>query len=174
MTGQEPRGESVSFDGGHEGPPLEPCYVLEVGGIRFAIPLEALLRVQRIEAITHVPRAPEHVTGVALVQNEVLACIDLGRLAGRAALPPGPCVAALVDGPHPRAALLARDVGLMTALDPLHLRPLPPELARRLGAAARGHAVLEGGTAAAVVLDLAGLLSALPRWTAVEAQAHGV
>ncbi|HBL31966.1 MAG TPA: hypothetical protein DD490_34520 [Acidobacteria bacterium] len=172
MTEPSP-GESVSLEGGQEGPPLEPCYVLEVGGIRFALPLEALQRVHRIDEVTPVPRAPQHVTGVALVQNEVVACLDLGCLAGRGALPPGPCIAALVDGPGLRAALLAREVGAMTALDPLHLRPLPAELAQRLGAAARGHAVLEGGKAAAVVLDLAGLLAPLPRWTPVEAAAHG-
>lgn len=153
------------------GEPLEACYVLEAGGLRFAVPVDALLRVHRIEEITRVPRAPEHVAGVALLMNEVVACLDLGRLAGREGVPPGPCVVALVEGAELRAALVAREVGTMKVLEAAESAFLP-EPFRRLGPGARGPASVEGEPA--VVLDVDALLSAFaPRWTAAEAQAHG-
>lgn len=153
------------------GEPLEACYVLEAGGLRFAVPVDALLRVHRIEEITRVPRAPEHVAGVALLRNEVVACLDLGRLAGREGVPPGPCVAALVEAADLRAAIVSQEVGTMTVLEPAGSDSLP-EPFRRLGPGARGPASVEGETA--VVLDVTALLSAFaPRWTASEAQAHG-
>lgn len=146
----------------------EPLYVFAAGGLRFAIALEALWRVQRIEEVTRMPRAPEHVAGVALLQNEVVACLDLGRLAGRGPLPPGPCIAAIVQGTDLRAALVSREVGTTEMLDPARLGPPSPALVGRFGPALRGQAALEGGSAA--VLDVSALLASLiPR----RAEVHG-
>ena len=147
---------------------MERCYVFAAGGVRFAVPLAALRRVHRVEEVTRVPCAPEAVAGVALLLDEVVGCLDPGRLAGRPALPPGPCVAALVETPDLRFALLAAEVGSTEEMDPARLGPLPADLAERLRTVARGLAELAGG--AAVALDLAALASAVaPRWTAAEA-----
>lgn len=150
---------------------MEPCYVFTAGGVRFAVPLPALRRVHRVEEVTRVPCAPEAVAGVALLLDEVVGCVDPGLLAGGPPLPPGPCVAALVETPGLRLALLAPEVGTTAELDPARLGPLPAALEERLRPVARGLAELADGTA--VALDLEALASALaPRWTAVETPAH--
>ena len=113
-------------------------------------------------------RAPQEKAAPSTAGNGKLGELDLKRL------DPAEEGVAVRQADVPVHHRVEPEVDDRTLLAPQFARDrVAAELAQRLGAAARGHAVLEGGKAAAVVLDLAGLLAPLPRWTPVEAAAHG-
>ncbi len=51
--------------------------ILELDGVRYALPVEVVERVARMAALTRVPDAPGHVLGVLNVGGEVLPVLDL-------------------------------------------------------------------------------------------------
>lgn len=74
--------------------------VVEVGGARFGLPLDAVREVVRVPEFAEVPRAPAHVLGVAMVRGRAVAILDARRLAGAAAEAPAPPGARVVLVDH--------------------------------------------------------------------------
>lgn len=141
---------------------LETHYVFTTGGLRFAVPLSGVHRLAAVDELTPVPLAPAHLAGIAQVQDEVVACLDLGRLAGREAAP-GSGLAVVVEFADLRAGLLAAGVGRTLDIDPGRVVPPRWSLPERPSRMVRGWVELDDG--GALVLDLPALLAGLaPRW----------
>ena len=83
---------------------LPEVLVVEVGGRRVAIPVEATREVVRLRGATRVPGAPAWVVGLLNVRGAVLAAGDLALLAGGAAAT-GPVVLVEAQGGGRRAGL---------------------------------------------------------------------
>ena len=61
--------------------------VFEVDGIRCALPLGPVVRVESAAEVTPIPNAPEKVAGVLNVRGEVLPVLDMRRCLSRPAQP---------------------------------------------------------------------------------------
>ena len=126
---------------------LPEVLVVEVGGDRVAIPVEATREVLRLRGATRVPGAPAWVIGLLNVRGSVVAAGDLALLAGGDAAA-GPIVLAELDGR--RAGLRVDAVtGVQEAELVLHAVPdgavtpgrgLPSAGVARLSSEAAAHA----------------------------------
>ncbi|HEV2746598.1 MAG TPA: chemotaxis protein CheW [Allosphingosinicella sp.] len=88
----------------------ELLLVVTLAGQRVAIPAEQVEAVVEIDALTPVPRAADHIAGLAALRSRVLTVIDCAASIGLGRSPArGLCEAVLVEADgHPYALLVDR------------------------------------------------------------------
>jgi purine-binding chemotaxis protein CheW len=145
-----------------DGPRAEPdrSFIrFELGGERYAVPLDTVTKIERVPAIIPVPRTPAFVRGIASLRGEIVAVVDLCSILGQppaATIPHGLLV--LTDGP--------RRVGVLSDVLPDYFRipssSLTPALAGSRGEGLVQNAIeREDGIIA--VLDVKKLMDVLAR-----------
>lgn len=95
---------------GHEG--LSQLVVFGVADRRYALPLEQVVEVLRLVAVTPVPEAPPWVSGVVNLRGRLVPMVDLRPRMGLAPAEPDPAAVFLVAATARRTvAVLADSVG---------------------------------------------------------------
>ena len=139
--------------------PELPFIRFELGGERYAVPLLAVSKIERVPTVVPVPRTPAFVRGIASLRGETVCVVDLASILGTvssAAKPLGLLV--LAEG--------ARKVGVLSDILPDYFRAKatafsPPPTGR----ASEGVIVhaLDRDEGAVAVLDVRKLLDLLAR-----------
>jgi purine-binding chemotaxis protein CheW len=123
----------------------------------FAVPIEKVVEIVRVQALTRVPQAPEHVRGVQSLRGAILPVFEVRTRLG---LPPAtvtPESRVLVAEGHSRLlGLLVDAVSQVRRLSRSALQPPPPEVRSRCSDYVVGMVQTEG--AMALMLDLDRLL----------------
>ena len=113
----------------------ELLLIVRLAGERVALKASEVESVVEIEAVTPVPRAPAHVSGLAALRSRVLTVIDCSAALGLAPAPVRDAVVVSADG-HPYA--LAVDAVEDVVEHDGAVLPLRAALRAGWGAAARG------------------------------------
>jgi purine-binding chemotaxis protein CheW len=69
-----------------DGPKAEPDRTFirfELGGERYAVPLESVTKIERVPAIIPVPRTPSFIRGIASLRGEIVTVVDLCTVLGQ-------------------------------------------------------------------------------------------
>jgi chemotaxis signal transduction protein len=124
-----------------------PTLAFDAGAERYAVPVEAVLRVERIGAVARVPGAPRGTVGLVNLHGRSCVLVDVPSLLGVPGADPSGRQWALVLG-GPVAGATARGCTVALAADAVRLEPVPRErLARpegpRLGVTADARVVLD-------------------------------
>lgn len=82
MLSSMPPVDSLRDPGGLPPADLRFLLTFRLGELRFAVPVDHVLRVAEIGPITPLPRAPAHVPGMVLVGSRAVPVLDLQRFLG--------------------------------------------------------------------------------------------
>ena len=144
--------------------------LVQVGGCRYGLPMDAVAEVGRPPTLTRVPGLPPWAAGVANWRGRVLAVLDLRDLLGDQAAGPSPSALGrrgrLVVLSHTgvRVGLLVESVAGGVAAYPEHVEPALSHLPERAGRLLLGQVTDGAGPYGLIDLDaVLALADGLPR-----------
>jgi purine-binding chemotaxis protein CheW len=129
----------------------------KLGEELYAAPVERVTEIVRVQALTRVPQAPEHVRGVQSLRGAILPVLEVRTRLGLAPATVTPASRVVVVEGHGRLVGLLVDSVLQVSRVPRStIKPPPPEVRSRLSEHVVG--VVELGAGMALLLDLDRLL----------------
>lgn len=133
----------------------------------YALPIERVREVVRVEALTRVPQAPEHVRGIQSLRGAVLPVLELKTRLGLAPAVVGHASRILVCESGDRLlGLLVDAVARVVRVPRSEVQPPPPELRGRMSAYIAGVLQLDGRSALLLDIDRLLVLPEQPQDTA--------
>jgi purine-binding chemotaxis protein CheW len=125
----------------------------------YALPVESIVEVIRVPAVTRVPQAPKALLGVANLRGAVLPLASLRVLLGMPAASESAASRAIVVGGDAPIAVAVDAIDALVTVEAREVQTRPADLSAEPGERLIGAFPLREGREAAKILDIQGLLA---------------